>query len=343
MAVKILPCIFNSNNKNNVKKNPFTKKKCLHYFLLLLFYGLFFVFALLSSITNKVEEDNYNGVNIHLQGDFINQGIEMIFMLIISIYLLKSQYFLHHIISLTAFIILGIFGDIILDSIPKLINRGALSIIMLFIELMIDSLNNCYQKYMLDKLYYPYWSIYCATSLLVLIPSTIVIIIILIYGNGGNSPKFISDFYLYFEKEKTGIIIGKIIIIFILDFLNSSFCILTLYNFPPEYFIISLQWSKLVNILIEASADKYYCIIIFIFQFFCLLIYLEVLELNFYGLNKNTRRNIELREKKEEELIKDIEGRNSINSNDSNIEADSDYFLDKKNFDENKCIELSFE
>lgn len=32
-------------------------------------------------------------------------------------------------------------------------------------------------------------------------------------------------------------------------------------------------------------------------QFFCLLIYLEIIELNFCELNKNTRRNIQIRGK----------------------------------------------
>ena len=42
-------------------------------------------------------------------------------------------------------------------------------------------------------------------------------------------------------------------------------------------------------------------------QIFALLIYLEILELNFCGLNKNTKRNIDLRAK--EDLLD--EGRDS--------------------------------
>ena len=38
---------------------------------------------------------------------------------------------------------------------------------------------------------------------------------------------------------------------------------------------------------------------IFFFQLLSLLFYLEILELNFCGLNKNTKRNIQLRERME--------------------------------------------
>ena len=68
-------------------------------------------------------------------------------------------------------------------------------------------------------------------------------------------------------------------------------------------------------------------------QIFALLIYLEILELNFCGLNKNTKRNIDLRAK--EDLLD--EGRDStldINF----IDIDNDYGIEipEKNENENE-------
>ena len=57
------------------------------------------------------------------------------------------------------------------------------------------------------------------------------------------------------------------------------------------------------------SSLKYFCIIPFAFQFFSLMVNLEIIELNFCGLNKNTRRNIQARGE-EDMLLKKI-SRNS--------------------------------
>ena len=44
---------------------------------------------------------------------------------------------------------------------------------------------------------------------------------------------------------------------------------------------------------------KYFSLILFIFQFLGLLIFLEIVELNFFNLEENTKRNIGRREEKE--------------------------------------------
>ena len=46
------------------------------------------------------------------------------------------------------------------------------------------------------------------------------------------------------------------------------------------------------------DTKQYICLILFPFQFISLMFYLEIFELNFCSLNKNTRRNIEERQKK---------------------------------------------
>ena len=46
----------------------------------------------------------------------------------------------------------------------------------------------------------------------------------------------------------------------------------------------------------NADGNKYYCIIFFILQFFSLMIYLEIIELDFCALNNNTKRSIQSRE-----------------------------------------------
>ena len=106
---------------------------------------------------------------------------------------------------------------------------------------------------------------------------------------------FFSDFYVYFDEVEVGIIIGKFFLNTVLNFILYSFAALTLYNFTPDFILISMQLSKFAGVLIGNLSDRYYYIIFVVLQFFCLLIYLEIIELNFCNLNKNTRRNVQIR------------------------------------------------
>ena len=79
--------------------------------------------------------------------------------------------------------------------------------------------------------------------------------------------------------------------------------------------------------MIKNEPEKLYCIIFFAIQFFSLMIYLEIFELNFCNLNENTRRNINLRG-----LLDDLEE----NGRDSTvIDINKDYFIDKSEIDDN--------
>ena len=83
--------------------------------------------------------------------------------------------------------------------------------------------------------------------------------------------------------------------------------------------------SRIVNVVIETRI--YVCLALFPLQFFVLMLYLEIIELKFCGLNTNTRRNIQIRGQKElNKGINDLEGRISdLSSNANNIDINADY------------------
>lgn len=109
-----------------------------------------------------------------------------------------------------------------------------------------------------------------------------------------------------------------------------------LFYFNPNYFIINFQLSKFVLTLIDnQNSNKYYCIIFFVLQTFFLLIFLEIIELNFCGLNDNTKRNVELRG-----LI-DITGeygRDSSIGLSRTIDVNDDYTIDSYECDKKENI-----
>ena len=72
----------------------------------------------------------------------------------------------------------------------------------------------------------------------------------------------------------------------------------------PNHIYSAYILIKEFDLLLEKESNyKYLSIILFVFEFISLLIFLEIIELNFLNLNKNTKRNIEKREKKESLLL----------------------------------------
>ena len=327
--ILIVPYIFKADA---TERNTFflRRKKILNYFLLFLIYGLNIGFIYGAALFNKeFDAETQDAKNPSTVGEFLKQGIEMTFLALISIFLLKYKYFIHNYIAIGAFIFFGLINDIILDLYSKSLKVGAISLILSFIALITDAIYLCYQKYMMEKLYYPYWNVVLVPGIILFVLNTTILIFILFVGKDSDI-SLATGFYNYFNDVEPGIIIGKFILNVILNFLLSTFTILTLFNFTPDYVLISVSLSKFVNFLIDYQSDRYYFIIFFILQFFCLLLYLEIIELNFCNLNKNTRRNIQIRGDE------DLSGENESDSQRSSlVEIAPGYLLDQENKDDN--------
>ncbi len=149
----------------------------------------------------------------------------------------------------------------------------------------------------MEKLFYPYWNICFTLGIGLFIFSTAYLIYVLVLKENAN-PLIINgpSFYSYFTMDDIGLKIGKIILSYIISVVSNILYILNIYYFSPTYILISYQFSKFIEVLIDKDeASKYYCIIFFVIQLFFLMIYLEILEPNFCNLNKNTKKNIEFR------------------------------------------------
>ena len=102
--------------------------------------------------------------------------------------------------------------------------------------------------------------------------------------------------------DDVGLLIPRFFINMIFQFFYFLLRILTLVYFTPTHLLICLSLSKFIIVLIHQKDQiKYLSIIPFLVQFFSLMIYLEIIELNFCSLNRNTKRNIQQRV--EEEMV----------------------------------------
>ena len=211
-------------------------------------------------------------------------------------------------------------------------------IVIQIISIFTDVIYYYYEKYLLEKLYYPYWEVSFLNGITLFTFATMLFIYVITNKDKENSTvAIVQDFYLYFQKVSPGLIIGKQLLVYIIYFINNSLTILIIYYLNPNFNLIGFHLSKIVQVLIDENNELFYCIIIFILQLFCLMIYLEIIELNFCDLNKNTKRKINLRG------LDDLSGDTGSDYNSAlgigNIDIGQNYYLE--NDPRENSIEMS--
>ena len=283
----------------------------------------------------QIDYNNYTKSVLFPNNDFILVSFEMVFLIVISILLLKYKFYKHHIISLGIFFVFGIICEIVLGTYNNINGTLILVKFIRILEIVINATLYCYQKYMMEKYYYPYWNIGFIPGAVLFIITTGLFIIILADSNKEKSSiNFVSSFYLYFQQIETHKVIIRILVGFILHFIVCPITVLIIYYFSPSYILIISQFSRIFNILVIYSPEKLYCIIFYIIQIFAMMIHLEILQINICGLDKYTKKNIDLRG------IEDTlgEGRDSTVGL-KTIDLDVNYSIQKENIEMNEIEE----
>ena len=331
-GIIIIPYIFKftQNDIPNIpKEGEIQKNKYLHYFILIVIFILY-------TAAREIPGFLYQGQLSDSDDPFAYIGLEMICLTVVSVFLLKYKYYKHHILSIIGFVICGNACDLLLEYYPHILDSGPTLMIIKIIGVIFDVIFFNVQKYMMEILYYPYWRINIILGITLFCVTTIILIYVLIDKN--SDVAFVVNFYKYFEYN-AGLIIGKILLSTISFSIFTTLCILNIYYFNPNYFIINFQLSKFVLTLIDSeNQKKFYCIIFFLLQTFFLLIYLEIIELNFLGLNYNTKRNIEIRG------LQDLTGENGRDSSlgvTRTIDVNEDYTIIPDNNIKEPFVEMT--
>ena len=124
-------------------------------------------------------------------------------------------------------------------------------------------------------------------------------------------------------------IVIRVISVTVIHVFLCPLTILVIFYFSPNFLLIIFQVSTIVFSLIEKTRQSLYCIPLYIIQFPVLMMHLEILELNFCGLNKFTRRNIELRG-----LMDSLNEDSNPITDREKIDINKDYFIE--NIEDNK-------
>ena len=253
------------------------------------------------------------------------EAVEIIILTLTTFLFLKYKYYIHHIISLIIFCIFSLIIDFILDNFKEgLFELPTLKIIMDSASIVIEIINFCYESYLLNSLYYSYWSLNFSLGLFLFTLNTLTLIVILIIGDPNGESNFFNDFFHYFDIGAGYIILRFFLELILYGLMNQLFRLICLEKLTPNHMLISYELSKMSNVLIlSTSENKWFSIIPFIIQFISLMFFLEILEYNFCNLNKNTKRNIDSRANLTMMM------RESVGSVNSSIDLNEDYTIRK--------------
>ena len=95
-------------------------------------------------------------------------------MIVVSIWLLKYKYYKHHIISTIVFVIFGIISELCLRTYFQNDGKFFLNKFIRLVGAAFDATYYCYQKYMMEKFYYPYWNIAFTPGILMFFNASII-------------------------------------------------------------------------------------------------------------------------------------------------------------------------
>lgn len=330
--MKLIENISEHPKKIKDKKSKIISNDYFIYTFLILSYIIYLVYYVFSRNINNNErnEDNKIIYISHSYGLFIEESIETIFIFFLTKYLLNYEYSLHHIISLIFCITFSISLDLLNEGDIFYKLGGIVCFILMVIFSFFESMVIIIQRNMMDNLYYsPY--LVCFILGLIDFVLTILTAIITTSTKGlfcnivDNEKKcFLPSIIKYFEDFEFIDFISLISSLFfksITYFLN----IYTIFYLTPNHMLIIYILCKFFENLILGIIE-YYFWTIFIFAFLLLsyLSYLEIIELDFCGINFDTRKNIEDRAK--EEVLLSSQKSEDVNGNNDDNYAEIDNY-----------------
>ena len=229
----------------------------------------------------------------------------------------SHQIFSSIIIIVSIIIVVILF--LIKDNISKMI---FLNIILIIVVTFFYSLfNTLEKKYFRMYMGSPYHLMFMMGAMALTLILLYEIFTVIIFGFNCSFNGVFYQFYKNCEKHEY-----LYILLFIADIITAFIWLagiqLTVYFFTPCHFIISESISQIISTFLNNTiedfsiAEKVITYILFIIIIFATLIYNEVVIINFFSLNKNTKKYINLRQLKETENL--LSGLNNITEESDN-------------------------
>ena len=286
-------------------------------------------------------------------GNYINSWpVIIISMTLFSYLFLKVKLYKHHYLSMVIIILIGLFYNVLLDVFDKenMKNNYKFFITFLCSEILNSLVYFLYKYYMHIK-YIISFEIIFYQGIIELIFGIITLIITTSINKVDNFIAFCNEL-----NAKEGLLIAALILT---NFISSIFMITIINIFSPFHIFLSnaltdflsffsvIYTSKGLNNKGE-KIDAYViilCILFFIIGLFMILIYIEIIQLDFCGLSNMTIKNIQLRAQLDclENIEKSEDDKYEIDTkgDEYTIELTEDNFNRAISFDSNSPININ--
>ena len=282
----ILLIIYKKRNKNKIDHNAnillkqiSSVKKFIWYF----FISIINYFAYIILCIFWINVDNY----------FNTWGIMLLFMSLFSHFILNVKLYRHHYLSIIAVVAIGFIYNFVMNKFSEeKISKDYFSYSVQFVNVCLISLINVIYKYLMDKKNIISYEIIFAEGLIMVVFCIVTLIITTKLGVIDNFFDFINgvdqtEIYVFISLTLIQFILYSIEIIVINMF--SPTHILLIYIIKDFLIVFIYLDDKLPLILYVVFCIGISCCILMI------LVFTEIVELNFLGLSKMTKKNIELR------------------------------------------------
>ena len=277
---------------------------------------------------------------------FINWPFGLIIMSLSSYLILKTKMYKHHYLSASIILIFGIVYLIVSRIFTKEnIEKYYMSYIFTFLsENIFNVLYVVYKFYMVKKFIKSFEILFYEG----IFETVIGIITLIITTKIGK----IDNFWDYYNN------INSIEVIIFISLIISNFAtflikLIVIDLFSPFYGFLITMLSEIISFLFGMSfkdSISIIALVFFILGLFLVLIYIEVIELNFCGLSDMTKKNIEIRAQNDELLAKSEEKEEEEDkisnrygyefSLDNESNKDTNENIDKNMKDKNVTIEM---
>ena len=306
--------ILKKKSKTNYKKNlsdilvkQYKKARCQRFYFILLSSVLDYIRAMLSAYFDEFDSNHW--------------AFDILVINFVSFLLLKTKLYKHHYFCLIIIIISGLFFNILDFSRKKV---DFIIIIINYIKELLFCSAQCIDKYIMDKKYTSPYELCLYNGLFNLCFNFATFGIFELCDK-----KYIEQCIEYFTQ--INYINLLFLFIFLIGFLLFILCnYISIKIYSPNYIINIFIIQEIYHSFLFDNKIRIYLniamAIIFIFLF---LVFNEIIEINCFGLQKNTKRNIKKRaimENEDNDEINDDynKGDNKIDNKDDN-EDNEDY------------------
>jgi hypothetical protein len=248
------------------------------------------------------------------------------FLCFFTKHLLSSKIYRHHLFSLAIFFCLDVI-NIIFVLLDEKIKCQKIIFIFLLISSVCFSFELVFEKKLMDVHFFSIYKLCFIIGITTFFFNLIVTIIMTILSNHlEKKSEYIFNFLDYFNKMSENIYmeITMILIYMLLTGFHNIFQFLTIKHLSPSHTLITqimLSFFCSIMNMLFTEMKTITCFISLVFHSICiivLLIFLEVIELKFCGIDKDTKHNINKRAELERYMqnanVNESVNDNSVNS-----------------------------